>query len=119
MTGFVAVCKLDELPPGEVRKFKVIGREIALARVSTGDCYAVDGRCTHLRGPLGEGTLDGTTLTCPWHGSQFDVTSGRLLAWVPKPGAMRAMAGVVPKFLRRDLKTYEVRIEDGQILVKA
>jgi len=81
MADFVAVCKIDDLPPGEVRQFKVNGREIALARVSTGDCYAVDGRCTHLRGPLGEGTLDGTTLTCPWHGSQFDVTSGRLLAW--------------------------------------
>ncbi len=119
MAEFVPVCRLDEIPVGEARQFKVDGREIALARVAEGECYAVGGRCTHLRGPLGKGALEGTSLTCPWHGSQFDVTSGRLVRWVQEPAWMRVVAGLVPAFLRRGVPSYEVRVEDGQVLVKA
>jgi nitrite reductase/ring-hydroxylating ferredoxin subunit len=115
---FIPVCKLDEIPVGEAREFKVGGREIALARVASGECYAVGGRCTHLRGPMGEGTLEGTTLTCPWHGSQFNVKSGLLVRWVQEPAWMRAVAGLIPPFMRRNLPSYEVRVEDGQVLVK-
>ncbi len=41
--------------------------------------YAIANACTHMGGTLGEGGLDGKTVTCPWHGSQFDVTSGQVL----------------------------------------
>ena len=119
MAEFVPVCRLDEVPVGEVRQFKLDGREIALARVGEGECYAVGGRCTHLRAALGKGTLEGETLTCPWHGSQFDVTSGKLLRWVQEPAWLRVMAGLIPAFMRRDVPSYEVRVEDGQVLVKA
>ena len=119
MAEFVPVCRLDEVPVGEVRQFKLDGREIALARVAESGCYAIGGRCTHLRGPLGKGTLEGETLTCPWHGSQFNVTSGKLLRWVQEPAWLRVMAGLIPAFLRRDVPSYEVRVEDGQVLVKA
>ena len=118
MAEFVPVCKLEDIPVGEARQFKVGDREIALARVAPGDCYAIGGRCTHLRGPLGKGTLKGTTLTCPWHGSQFDVTSGQLLRWVQEPAWMRVMAGLIPRFLRRSPPSYEVQVEDGQVSVK-
>ncbi len=118
MSEFIPVCKLDDIAPGEARQFKVEGREIALARVAAGECYAIGGRCTHLRAPLGKGELEGTTLTCPWHGSQFDVTSGRLVRWVQEPWWMRIAAGCIPHFLRSDVPSYEVRMEDGQVLVK-
>ncbi len=118
MAEFIPVCKLDEIRVGEARQFKVGGREIALARVAGGECYALGGRCTHLRAPMGEGTLEGKNLRCPWHGSQFDVTSGRLVRWVQEPVWMRAVAGLIPAFMRRNLATYEVRVEDGQVLVK-
>ena len=119
MAEFIPICKLIEIPVGEVRQFKVGGGgEIALARVADDECYAVGGRCTHLRGPMGRGMLEGTTLTCPWHGSQFDVTSGGLVRWVQEPAWMRAVAGLVPAFLRRNLPSYEVRVEDGKVLVK-
>ena len=118
MAEFIPVCKLDEIPVGETRQFKLGGREIALARVAGGECYALGGRCTHLRGPMGEGTLEGKTLTCPWHGSQFDVTSGQLVRWVQEPAWMRAVASLIPAFMRRNLPSYEVRVEDGQVLVK-
>ncbi len=118
MAELVQVCRLDEIPVGEARHFKVGGREIALARVAEGECHAIGGRCTHLRGPLGKGRLEGTTLTCPWHGSQFDVTSGKLVRWVQEPVLMRLLAGLVPAFMRRNVPSYEVRVEDGQVLVK-
>ena len=115
---FVAVCRLEEVPVGETRQFRVNGREIAVARVSERRCYAIGGRCTHLRGPLGKGTLEGETLTCPWHGSQFDVTSGRLVRWVQEPAWLRVMADLIPAFMRRSVASYEVRVEEGRVLVK-
>ncbi len=118
MAEFVAVCRLEEVPVGEARQFKVNGKEIAVARVSESGCYAIGGRCTHVRGPLGKGTLEGEALTCPWHGSQFDVTSGRLVRWVQEPGWLRVIAGLIPAFMRRSVASYEVRVEEGQVLVK-
>jgi len=49
---------------------------IALFNVD-GKFHALDGVCPHAGGPLGEGTLRGTVVTCPWHGWQFDVTNGQ------------------------------------------
>ena len=49
---------------------------VAIANVD-GSLHAIDGLCPHQGGPLGTGTLCGSTLTCPWHGWQFDVTTGR------------------------------------------
>jgi nitrite reductase/ring-hydroxylating ferredoxin subunit len=118
MSEFVPVCKVDDVPAGEARQFEVNGTEIALAHVQEGDCYAIGGRCTHLRARLGKGKLEGTVLTCPWHGSQFEVTSGKLLRWVQEPPFYRILAGLVPPFLRRGVPSYEVKVEDGQVLVK-
>lgn len=50
-------------------------REIALFKVK-GEIFALDNLCPHMGGPLAEGEIDGTCLTCPWHGWQFDVRSG-------------------------------------------
>ena len=63
------------------------GRIVALANVA-GQFHALDGVCPHQGGPLGKGTLNGTTLTCPWHGWQFDVTTGQncLSARICQPG---------------------------------
>ena len=124
MAEFVSVCNLGDVAVGQVRQFKVRGVEIALAHVRADGWYAIGGRCTHLRAPLGRGRLDGylagtgTALTCPWHGSQFDVTSGKLLRWVQEPPWMRVLASFVPRFLRRGVPTYEVQVADQQVLVK-
>ena len=65
-----------ECPPGTSVERVVEGRVVALANVA-GAWYAIDGLCPHQGGPLGTGVLCGTVLTCPWHGWQFDVTTGR------------------------------------------
>jgi nitrite reductase (NADH) small subunit len=68
--------KLSEIPPGEIKPVQVGGQAIALAKVG-GTFYAISNTCLHRGGPLGEGQLEGKVVTCPWHGWQFDVTTGK------------------------------------------
>ena len=63
---------------GQMRVFDVAGTKVTVANVN-GHLYAFDNTCTHLGCSLAKGKLDGTTVTCPCHGSQFDVTSGAVL----------------------------------------
>ena len=63
---------------GEMRVFDVAGTKVNIASVG-GQLHAFDDTCTHRACSLAKGTLDGTTVTCPCHGSQFDVTSGEVL----------------------------------------
>lgn len=60
---------------GQMRVYDVAGTKVSVANAN-GHLYAFDNTCTHLGCSLAEGRLDGTTVTCPCHGSQFDVTSG-------------------------------------------
>lgn len=73
--GFVAVLGVDELDIGEVVEVMVSGVPVALVNADGAIC-AVEGTCPHAGGPLGDGTLDGDALTCPWHGWSFDVRTG-------------------------------------------
>jgi nitrite reductase (NADH) small subunit len=70
------IAKTSELLPGSAREFIAEGRIIALFNVD-GSFYALDGLCPHQGGPLGKGHLAGCVVTCPWHGFQFDVTTGQ------------------------------------------
>jgi nitrite reductase/ring-hydroxylating ferredoxin subunit len=63
---------------GEIRVFEVAGAKVSVAAAG-GRLYAFDDACTHKGCSLGEGKLEGTTVTCPCHGSQFDVTSGAVI----------------------------------------
>jgi nitrite reductase/ring-hydroxylating ferredoxin subunit len=74
---FIPVATTDELPPGS-RKTVVVGeREVALFNVA-GTFYAIDNTCPHQGGPLGEGWLEGTIVTCPWHAWCFDLRTGTM-----------------------------------------
>ena len=73
------IAKTNDVPPGEGRAYDVAGRRIALFNVD-GKFYAIDDTCTHQGGPLSEGFVDGTCVTCPWHGGEFDVCTGKVLA---------------------------------------
>lgn len=75
MAEFVKVAKKSEIPTEVGKQVEVKGREIALFKI--GDkVYAIDHVCAHQGGPLAEGGLEGTVVTCPWHGWQYDVTTG-------------------------------------------
>ena len=71
----VRVGSISDLPVGEGRVVDAAGKNIALFNVG-GTYHATDNSCAHRGGPLGEGDLDGTIVTCPWHGWRWDVTSG-------------------------------------------
>lgn len=75
--GFVRAAKTEDVPPGTIREFHVEGKAVALANVD-GQFHAIDGVCIHRGGPLGDGTLEGSVVTCPWHGWQYDVRTGRV-----------------------------------------
>ena len=76
MSDWIPIAAAAECPPGTSIERVAGGRMVALANVD-GTFHALDGLCPHQGGPLGAGVLCGTILTCPWHGWQFDVTSGR------------------------------------------
>jgi nitrite reductase (NADH) small subunit len=76
---WVRVASASELPPGACGEFLAGERIVAVFNVE-GTLHALDGICPHQGGPLGKGVLSGSTITCPWHGFQFDVTTGQHLA---------------------------------------
>lgn len=70
------IASTADCPPGWARECVAAGRIIALFNVD-GQFHALDGICPHQGGPLGKGRLTGCIITCPWHGFQFDVTTGQ------------------------------------------
>ncbi len=101
MAGFVKVARTDDIAVGRGKTVDAGGKKIAVFNVD-GSFHAIDNTCTHRGGPLGEGSLDGKEVTCPWHGAVFDVTSGEVLG----PPAPKAVA------------SYELRISGKDIEVK-
>lgn len=78
MADFVKVGDAGEVADGDLASYPVGDRTVAVANVG-GTLYAFDDVCTHQQCSLAEGDLDGTTVECPCHGSQFDVTTGAVM----------------------------------------
>lgn len=76
MAEWIHVASAADCPAGTAIERLAGDRIVAIANVS-GLYHALDGLCAHQGGPLGQGTLCGTTLTCPWHGWEYDATSGQ------------------------------------------
>ena len=75
MASFIKVATMADIPEGSGKTVEAAGRQIALFNAA-GKFYAIDNTCKHRGGPLGEGELDGTTVACPWHGWEYDITTG-------------------------------------------
>lgn len=99
MPNWIRVAAVADCPPGRSLEVVAGDRVCAIFNVD-GTFHALDGVCPHQGGPLGKGVLQGTTVTCPWHGWQFDVCSGRHLL---------SQTLVQPRF--------PVRVEGDSILV--
>lgn len=78
MPAFTPAAKKTDIPPGTGKVIEIGGKPIALFNCD-GTFYAIDNTCAHRGGPLGEGSLSGTTVTCPWHGWEYDVKTGACL----------------------------------------
>ncbi len=100
MTRFVKVAEKDELAEGRAKVVTVDGRSLALFRINN-EYFALANNCIHRGGPLGEGEVNDHQVTCPWHGWKYDVRNGSFT--------------VIPTL---KVKTYQVRLEDGMVLVE-
>jgi nitrite reductase (NADH) small subunit len=100
MMRWVKAARLEEVPPGTGRAVEIEGRPIALFNVE-GTIHALDGLCPHQGGPLGEGTLSGNVVMCPWHFWEFDVVKGH-----------------APDLPDAVIRKYPVTLRDGDILLE-
>jgi nitrite reductase (NADH) small subunit len=97
---WVFALKLSEIPPNSGRTVELEGLKLAFFSVD-GKVHAISSVCAHRGGPLGEGHLEGKTVTCPWHAWDFDVTTGKC---VTMEGAAQ--------------KSYRVKLEKGEVFVE-
>ncbi len=100
MPKLTRVAAAGDIAPGTAKIVQAEGRTIAVFNCE-GTFYAIDNTCLHRGGPLGEGDLEGTVVTCPWHGWRYDVSTG---------------ANVMNPAVR--VATYPVRVEGGEVLVE-
>jgi nitrite reductase/ring-hydroxylating ferredoxin subunit len=98
---WIAVAETGALEPGTVRKAQAGAATLALVCTEEG-VFALDNACVHEGGPLGEGSVEGTTVACPLHGWKFEAKTGRCLTDA-----------------RHRQRTYETRIDQGQVWVRA
>jgi nitrite reductase/ring-hydroxylating ferredoxin subunit len=98
----IIACKTTEIVSGQMKKITVGGKEIIVSNVD-GNYFAIDDTCTHSGASLSEGKLEGSIVTCDWHGAQFDCKNGKLIKF---PGEIK------------DLKSYKIVIESENIFVE-
>ncbi len=115
MAEYLPAGRADGLAEGQMMSALVNGREVLLARIAGRVC-AADNRCPHLGGDLSRGTLQGTVVTCPRHGSRFDLSDGQVVRWLKGAGLL-SLIGTALK-APRPLRTYRTRIEGDDILVE-
>lgn len=101
VVAFVRVAKTADVPPGSGRVVVVQGHPVALFNVD-GRFYALSNVCLHRGGPVGEGELDGTIVTCPLHGWEYDVRTG---------------SNTINPTAR--LRAFDVRVDGDDVLVGA
>ena len=100
MAEFVRVAAVSEIPEGTGMAVNPNGVRVALFNVK-GRFHAIDGICPHQGGPLGEGFLRGTVVTCPLHFWQFDVVRGH-----------------APDLPEASITRFAVKVEGGEIFVE-
>jgi nitrite reductase (NADH) small subunit len=134
--GRHVVGRVGELPPGERQIVDVDGRSIGVFNVH-GQFYALRNSCPHQAAPLCLGAIkgmtlpskpgeylwarDGEILRCPWHGWEFDITTGRSIF---NPHKMRVRTYEVTVEAAQatteedeSVETYPVTIEDGLVIL--
>lgn len=100
--GKIIVGKVSDFAPGKLQKVTVDGKDVLVANID-GNYYAINDTCTHAGASLSEGSLDGTVVTCGWHGAKFDCKTGKLSAFPAKI---------------KDLNSYKVVIESENIFIE-
>jgi 3-phenylpropionate/trans-cinnamate dioxygenase ferredoxin subunit len=97
---FIDIAPADELPNGERLFVEIEGKPLVIFNIA-GQFYSIGDVCSHDDGPVGEGDIEGYNITCPRHGAEFDIRTGKVVS----------MPAVV------DIPAYPVRVVDGMIQV--
>ena len=101
MASYVRVANEGDVAPGKVKCVRTGDRRVAVFN-QNGTLLAYDDYCTHVGGPVSEGSYEEGIVTCPWHGAQFRVEDGKALT--PPAGG--------------NLRRYPVRVEAGAIEIE-
>jgi 3-phenylpropionate/trans-cinnamate dioxygenase ferredoxin component len=104
--GSIIIGKLTDFPLGSIKEVSLQGKPYAISNIG-GSLFAIDGRCGHAGGVLSNGHLAGKVVTCPKHGSQYDVTTGKNLK---KPRLPFAKAS--------ELRSYKVTIDGENVTIE-
>ena len=100
---YAPVIEAAELEDGKLHRVELEGEAVLVAQAESGGVCAISAVCSHMGGPLDEGKRDGDTVTCPWHGSRFDLCTG----------AVEGGPAVYPQ------PHYEARVRAGKVEIRA
>lgn len=100
MSKEIEIAKVSDIAPGSAKQVEVEGEPVAIFNVG-GEFYAIHDTCTHAQASLSEGTVEDKVVTCPWHGAQFDLKTGKNLT-MPAP---------------MPVQTYSLKIEGDAIKI--
>jgi len=103
---YTKIASVNDVALGTMKKFMIGQKEYLVVNLG-GKFYTIDDRCTHMQGDLSLGILEGNVVTCPRHGSQFDVTTGKSLRG-PK---------IVVRMRTGNTKAYDTKIEGSDVMV--
>jgi 3-phenylpropionate/trans-cinnamate dioxygenase ferredoxin subunit len=115
MGKLTRIAKTNDLSEGTMKKYQVEGTEILVARIE-GKYYATQNKCPHFGGDLSKGKLEGSIVTCPRHGSQFNVIDGSVVRWMKGSGLISSIGKTLKS--PRKLITYNTKVEGQDIMVE-
>ncbi len=102
MGQLIKVADANDVPPGTAKAVEAEGRRIALFNRG-GDYFAIDDACTHRGGPLSEGEVNDTVVTCPWHGATYDIATGNVLGPPAPEGVVSYKVQVDGNYIKVEL----------------
>jgi 3-phenylpropionate/trans-cinnamate dioxygenase ferredoxin subunit len=109
-----SVCRSDELGIGQMKAFAVGSQKIVLYHLTDG-FFATQANCTHMFAPLARGKIIADcNMQCPFHRARFDIRTGKVVEWANFPSGIQLLNVVRGE---KALRTFEVRVEDGNVQV--
>jgi 3-phenylpropionate/trans-cinnamate dioxygenase ferredoxin subunit len=115
MGKLIEIGDISEFEDGEMKEVVIQGQEMLVARIGK-NYYVVNNRCPHLGGKLSKGKLEGMIITCPLHGSQFDLSNGQVLRWMKGSGLFSRIGKILKS--PRPLVTHKVTLVDNKLLIE-
>ncbi len=112
---FYQACKTHDVPLGEMRAFRVNGKQLVIYHIGTG-YYASQANCTHMFAPLARGKIiDDCMVQCPLHRARFDIASGAVKEWANFPPGIQLLDVLRAK---KKLVTFAVDVREDEVFVR-